>query len=200
MSIRKNDLYRLISLISICIIIILANAINVYAAGNPVTVDSVSATNSTVNTKGSTDAVSIMVQVRDSSDAVVAMSSFGTADNGSTRVFDATITGLNLAPGQYKVYVADYEGGPWSSADVTVVPGSSDESTQAAPNQAAVINNPSVSVNQPANTETINNNKNSENTQTIAPQTGDNHNPALYIGMIAIGAAIVVLCGKKIKK
>lgn len=71
-----------------------------------------------VNVTGTTDAdvLAIVVQVRDASDNILTMETFSVM-NGS---YNATIN-YDLAAGDYKVYVANFDGGNWCIDDFTVV-------------------------------------------------------------------------------
>lgn len=71
-----------------------------------------------VNVTGTTDAdvLAIVVQVRDASDNILTMETFSVM-SGS---YNATIN-YDLAAGDYKVYVANFDGGNWCIDDFTVV-------------------------------------------------------------------------------
>lgn len=117
MKILKNKLTIALS-IFLCLAMFLGNGMVSYAAGQTVTITSVSASTTTVTVAGETLAAAVMVQIRDASDAIVAMQSFGTLDDK----FSGSITGLSLTAGAtYTVYVADYEGGTWAIQTVTPV-------------------------------------------------------------------------------
>lgn len=90
----------------------------VFALNQTVTISAASATTTTVTISGTTSAAAVMVQIRDSSGNIVGMNSFGTLDDN----FGGTVTALSLSAGTtYTLYVADYEGGVWSTTDVVAV-------------------------------------------------------------------------------
>lgn len=94
--------------------------INVYAINKAVTIAASSATTSSVTVSGTTEAIAVVVQVRDTDDiTILAMESFPVI-NGE---FSATIdSGLNLSSSNtYKVYVADFEGGDWATTEVVPI-------------------------------------------------------------------------------
>ena len=117
MKIHKNKLKIVLSIL-LCLAMLWGNGMVSYAYNETVTITSASASTTTVTVAGDTLAAAVMVQIRDASDAIVAMQSFGTLDDK----FSGSITGLSLAAGaSYTVYVADYEGGAWSTIDVVAV-------------------------------------------------------------------------------
>lgn len=118
MKIHKNKLKIVLSVL-LCLTILWCNGMVSYAYNQGVTITSASASTTTVTVTGDTPAAAVMVQIRDSSGAtIIAMQSFGTLDDK----FSGSITGLSLTAGaSYKVYVADYEGGTWSTTDVVAV-------------------------------------------------------------------------------
>ena len=117
MKIHKNKLKIVLSIL-LCMAMLWGNGMVSYAYNETVTITSASASTTTVTVAGDTLAAAVMVQIRDASDAIVAMQSFGTLDDK----FSGSITGLSLAAGaSYTVYVADYEGGAWSTIDVVAV-------------------------------------------------------------------------------
>lgn len=107
----KKLVYSLIIALSVLFV-----ATPVSAKDRAVSITEAAATANSVTVKGTTEAIAIIVQVRDSSDEIVEMQSFGTTDNA----FDITINNLSLAAGSYTVYVADYEGGSWATMAVEV--------------------------------------------------------------------------------
>lgn len=115
---RKNKygILRYVYLLMVAIMMLTIPQLNAKAFNKDVTITSVSITSTTVVVEGSTEALAVMVQVRDASNAIVAMQSFGTTSNS----FTGTITGLSLAAGDYTVYVADYEGGTWATDTKTL--------------------------------------------------------------------------------
>ena len=117
MKIHKNKLKIVLSIL-LCLAMLWGNGMVSYAYNETVTITSASASTTTVTVAGDTPAAAVMVQIRDASDAIVAMQSFGTLDDK----FSGSITGLSLTAGaSYTVYVADYEGGAWSTTDVVAV-------------------------------------------------------------------------------
>lgn len=88
-----------------------------YALNKAVTIDSASATKTTVVVKGNTEALAVTMQLRDDSDNIIAMITEGTTSGA----FEISLNNLSLTPGaSYTVYVADYEGGNWTTKVVTV--------------------------------------------------------------------------------
>ena len=117
---NKNKLYLI--LIMICI---LTFSLTAYAKNETVTISSAEATKTTVTVSGTTKALAVMVQVRDAEDNILKMESFGTVSGE----FSGKIEDLTLKEGtEYTVYVADYEGGDWTTATVNV-PESTTETT-----------------------------------------------------------------------
>lgn len=137
-----KKIYSLI-LMCVCIISICGVA---YAKDKEVTELEASATQSSVSVSGTTDAIAVIVQVRDSEGNILAMKSFGTVDGE----FSGSITGLRLSSGtEYTICVADYDGGSWKKETVTCTAGSqggigngSNETTEAAtePEEETTVN------------------------------------------------------------
>lgn len=99
---------------------ILGFSINAHALNKAVTIIDTSATKSSVTVSGTTEALAVMVQIRNAEGTdILHMESLG-VEAGK---FDGTLNGLNLAEDtKYKVFIADYEGGDWSIAEFTVKP------------------------------------------------------------------------------
>ena len=113
---RNSGLYLIAAgLLALCIWVF--SPLTSFAAGEPVTIGSTSADTSGVTVSGTTDATSVMVQIRDESGTDI-------IDMYSMPVLDGKFSGTvssSLAAGQkVKVYVADYEGGAFSISDATV--------------------------------------------------------------------------------
>lgn len=87
----------------------------VKAASKTVTIGDVTAYASSMSVSGTTDAVAVTIQVRDASDTIVAMDTVGTKDGK----FSKSVAGSYTVGGNYKIYIADYEGGTWDIKDVT---------------------------------------------------------------------------------
>lgn len=99
------------------IVLFLAFANSVYAAGTVSTLNA-AATTDTVEISGTTAGVNaaVTVQLLDAESNILAMDSVTVIDNA----FSDTITGLALTEGaQYTVRVADYDGGTWKVEEVT---------------------------------------------------------------------------------
>ncbi|MBP3506211.1 MAG: hypothetical protein J6K43_07405 [Lachnospiraceae bacterium] len=108
---------KIITSIAIVIFSVLMLTVPVYALNKVVNITAASATNSEVTASGTTDALAIIVQVRDKNGDILDMKSFGTSGGA----FSITMDGLTLTSGEsYKVYIADYEGGDWAIKEVTV--------------------------------------------------------------------------------
>ena len=102
---------KLYGIIIASFIIIMCLPVRVYAKDQTVTLTSSTAEATKVSVKGSTEAAAVMVQVRDGNDNILALETFGTLN----KEFSGEVTGLSLAADtDYKVFVADYEGGKWT--------------------------------------------------------------------------------------
>lgn len=113
---RNSGLYLIAAgLLALCIWVF--SPLTSFAAGEPVTIGSTSADTSGVTVSGTTDATSVMVQIRDENGTDI-------IDMYSMPVLDGKFSGTvssSLAAGQkVKVYVADYEGGAFTISDATV--------------------------------------------------------------------------------
>lgn len=97
-----------------------------------VTISEAAVTETGLTVKGTTEAPAVMVQIRDGSDTIIAMSSFAVVDNA----FSGSISQSLTAGSSYKIYIADYEGGEFAIQSVTVPqksqesPSETDESDQ----------------------------------------------------------------------
>ncbi|MBO7363677.1 MAG: hypothetical protein J6U41_09790 [Lachnospiraceae bacterium] len=99
--------------------LIISVSFPVCAYNEAVTITSASGNTSTVSVSGTTNALAVAVQVR-SGGTIVAMNSTGVSGNN----FSISLTGLSLTAGDtVTVYVADYEGGTWSTQDIVVASG-----------------------------------------------------------------------------
>ncbi len=101
--------------------------IKAFALNKTATVSTATATTNSVSVTGSTEALAVIIQVRDSSDNILGMVSAGTVSGE----FSTSVTGLSLAEGAtYTIFVADYEGGNWTKVnagvDIPAEPDSSD--------------------------------------------------------------------------
>ncbi len=108
--------------------------VTVEAKNKDVTVSEtkVEATKATVS--GKTEALAVMVQVRDANNNILGLETFAT--NGGA--FTGEVTGLSLAADtDYKVFVADYEGGNWATQTVKYASSSSTPSGSGSPAPAA---------------------------------------------------------------
>ena len=123
---RNSGLYLIAAgLLALCIWVF--SPLTSFAAGEPVTIGSTSADTSGVTVSGTTDATSVMVQIRDENGTDI-------IDMYSMPVLDGKFSGTvssSLAAGQkVKVYVADYEGGTFAISEATVpVPPSDSKQT-----------------------------------------------------------------------
>ncbi|MGN0427874.1 MAG: hypothetical protein ACI4F0_08755 [Agathobacter sp.] len=170
MKIHKNKLKIVLSVL-LCLAILWGNGMVSYAAGETVTITSASASTTTVTVAGDTLAAAVMVQIRDASDVIVAMQSFGTLDDK----FSGSITGLSLTAGaSYTVYVADYEGGTWSTTDVVAV---APPAAASAGTENTATGSATTAATATASTEAVTSTAPVESVQTEAPKspkTGDN--------------------------
>lgn len=95
---------------------IICFSIPAYAKDETVTISSAEATKTIAKVKGNTDALAVTIQLRDSSNNIISMITEGT----TLGAFEAEFSSLSLTPGTYTVYVADYEGGTWTTKDIKV--------------------------------------------------------------------------------
>ena len=135
---RRNKLALLSTLIIFVIIGILTNPKTVSALNEDVTITSSSATGSSMTVSGTTDAKAVAVQIRNSAGTICGMGTLGVKDGA----FSGTISNLRLPNGDYKIYVADYQGGTWAIDEVTVTgssaPTSSSASSYVAPTSSCI--------------------------------------------------------------
>lgn len=213
MKILRNKLTIALSAF-LCLAMLWGNGMVSYAAGETVTITSVSGTTTTVTVAGETQAAAVMVQIRDASDAIVAMQSFGTLDDN----FSGSITGLSLTAGAtYTVYVADYEGGPWATQTVTPVqaaPGGESGSSESGSSVAVSPSpsaTPTVTPENPTPTpspspiptpsDNPGENPNPDDTgNSASPQTGDTGNMVFWFALMIAGGVSVVFLQRAIKK
>lgn len=114
-SLNKNRAIYLIIAGILALCVWLMNPLKVRAAGEDVNISSASATTSSVTVSGTTDASSVMVQVRDADGNVLDMYSMGVLNGEFSGSFN-----VNLTSGQdVEIYVADYEGGPFARQSTT---------------------------------------------------------------------------------
>ena len=103
--------------LAICIVIIMSFPVTVFAKGQSVTINDASITKTRAEVSGETDALAVMVQVRDNTGEILTMMSFPVV-NG---LFSGTLTGFSLeADAEAAIFVADYEGGPFEKKVLTV--------------------------------------------------------------------------------
>lgn len=207
--INHKNKFTIVLSILLCLAMFLGNGMVSYAAGETVTITSVSGTTTTVTVAGETQAAAVMVQIRDASDAIVAMQSFGTLDDN----FSGSIMGLSLTAGAtYTVYVADYEGGPWATQTVTPVQaapgGESGSSVAVSPSPSAT---PTVTPENPTPTpspspiptpsDNPGENPNPDDSgNSASPQTGDTGNMVFWFALMIAGVVSVVFLQRAIKK
>lgn len=162
------------------IICLLAFSVTAYAKNETVTISSAEATKTTVTVSGTTKALAVMVQVRDTEDNILKMESFGTVSGE----FSGKIEDLTLKEGtEYTVYVADYEGGDWTTATVNV-PESTTETTtttEATTTTTEATTQATTEATTQATTET-------QKTDTKAPQTGDTTPLILVVSLMLLSA------------
>ncbi len=99
------------------LLVLLVMATPVYAKDKTVVIDSVICYASSVSVSGSTDAVAVTIQIRNSDGTIVAMDTVGTQDGK----FVKSVAGQFSVGGAYQVYVADYEGGSWAKQEATAI-------------------------------------------------------------------------------
>ncbi|MGN0326667.1 MAG: LPXTG cell wall anchor domain-containing protein [Lachnospiraceae bacterium] len=213
MKILKNKLTIALSAF-LCLAMLWGNGMVSYAAGETVTITSVSGTTTTVTVAGTTDASAVMVQIRDASGTtILAMQSFGTLSDN----FSGSITGLSLTAGAtYTVYVADYEGGPWATSTVTPVQaapgggGTGSGGTGSGETGTTAVTTPSATPTDPTPTEDHDNNDtgvtlNPDDTADqdpgqldTVPQTGDEGSITIWFALLLISGLGVVFMRKKV--
>ncbi len=123
---RNSGLYLIAAgLLALCIWVF--SPLTSFAAGEPVTIGSTSADTSGVTVSGTTDATSVMVQIRDENGSdIIDMYSMPVLDGK----FSGTVSSSLTAGQKVKVYVADYEGGTFAISEATVpVPPSDSKQT-----------------------------------------------------------------------
>ena len=122
---RNSGLYLIAAgLLALCIWVF--SPLTSFAAGEPVTIGSTSADTSGVTVSGTTDATSVMVQIRDESGTDI-IDMYSMAVLGGK--FSGTVSSSLAAGQKVKVYVADYEGGAFAISEATVpVPPTDDTS------------------------------------------------------------------------
>ena len=104
-------------LLTVLTLSILIFPIKAQAINKPVTISNSSIDASSVSVSGQSDALAVIVQVRDENNNILGMVSLGTQSSS----FSGSITGLSLAEGKnYTIYAADYEGGDWTTANVII--------------------------------------------------------------------------------
>ena len=135
---RRNKLALLSTLIIFVIIGILIKPKTVSALNEDVAITSSSATGSSMTVSGTTNAKAVAVQIRNSAGTICGMGTLGVKDGA----FSGTISNLRLPNGDYKIYVADYQGGTWAIDEVTVTgsfaPTSSSASSYVAPTSSCI--------------------------------------------------------------
>ncbi len=180
---RKNKNKLSLMLILICI---LAFSLTAYAKNEAVTINGAEATTSSVTVSGSTKALAVMVQVRDAEDNIIKMESFGTLDGS----FSGTIDELTLKEDtEYTIYVADYEGGDWTTQTVKV-------SKKTEPSTEATTESTETTT---TSTEATTNANTDSKTNAKAPQTGDNAMISIIVMLMLVsGSGILYLKSKNI--
>ena len=123
---RNSGLYLIAAgLLALCIWVF--SPLTGFAAGKDVTISSTSADTSGVTVSGTTDATSVMVQIRDENGTDI-IDMYSMAVLGGK--FSGTVSSSLAAGQKVKVYVADYEGGTFAISDATVpVPPSDSKQT-----------------------------------------------------------------------
>lgn len=161
-----------------------AFSLTAFAADKPVTIASASATTGKVTISGSSEALAVLVQVRDASDNILGMQSFGTVDGA----FGGDIEALTLTDGAtYTLYAADYEGGAWTTYSVTAT--------------AAAVVPPTPPTPPTAGEEEEEEEEKEEQAVTfVSPKTGDSNKAVLWTLTLTVGCACVAGCYVKKEK
>ena len=123
---RNSGLYLIAAgLLALCIWVF--SPLTGFAAGKDVTISSTSADTSGVTVSGTTEATSVMVQIRDENGTDI-IDMYSMAVLGGK--FSGTVSSSLAAGQKVKVYVADYEGGTFAISEATVpVPPSDSKQT-----------------------------------------------------------------------
>lgn len=129
---RNSGLYLIAAaLLALCIWVF--SPLTSFAAGEDVTISSTSADTSGVTVSGTTDATSVMVQIRDENGTDI-IDMYSMAVLGGK--FSGTVSSSLAAGQKVKVYVADYEGGTFTVTSATVPassPATDDSKTPSTP-------------------------------------------------------------------
>lgn len=115
--------------------LLLCISVPVFAADKAATIGAAEAKKEVITVSGETEALAVTIQVRDKDGKIIAMATAGTKD----KKYEAKIENLNLTANvNYTIYVADYEGGNWTTKDVvykveeTTKPAATEEPKKAA--------------------------------------------------------------------
>ena len=108
---------KILLMIMLALCLTVLPAIQSEAKDQPVTISEAVMTTDSASVTGTTDALAVMLRITDNSDNILVMQSFPVSADGS---FEIKIDDLTFADGEYKVSVADYEGGTWATETVTV--------------------------------------------------------------------------------
>ncbi len=169
-------------------IVIICLPVKTYALNKDVTISNAAAEASKVTVSGTTEASAVMVQVRDASNNILALETFGTLNNA----FSAEVAVSLAADTDYKVFVADYEGGDWTTTTVKYASTSPTPTPTPTPTPAKPDVTPSNNSGAPAPAVT--------NIDAQIPKTGA-HIPFVIAGAIAAMAVMgaVVIRRRSIK-
>ena len=168
------------------LVCILAFSITAYARNEAVTISSAEATTSTVTVSGTTNALAVMVQVRDDEDNIIKMESFGTVSGA----FSGTIDDLSLkADTEYTVFVADYEGGDWTKITVKVPAATTEATTEAT--TAQTTQETTETTTQTTAEDTTKSEK-AATTTPKAPQTGDKTPLYIIFSLMLISGGLLL--------
>lgn len=137
-------------------------------------IDSLTAegTKTSVEIEGTVDTdniYAVVIQIRDKSGEIIVMKSAGVTEKS----FEAAFTGLNLTAGStYDIYAANYVGGAWTKAEVTI-PKDAAPTPEPTPEPVIIINPAPQTTSDDKQTEE--DNKTEENNQNVVNnQTGEN--------------------------
>lgn len=108
---------RVIALL-VVMVCLLSMPVKVLAYNEEVKITKVEAAASKVTVEGTTDALAVMVQVRDKDGNILIMESTGTVDGKYAISLEQNLS-LECEE-EYTIYVADYEGGAWATESVTI--------------------------------------------------------------------------------
>lgn len=160
----------LLILLALCLTVI--PAVQSEAKGQKVTISEAVMTSDSASVSGTTDALAVMLRITDASDNIIVMQSFAVSADGS---FEIKIDDVTYADGEYKVSVADYEGGTWTTETVKVETATEEPSGSPSPSPSEDISSsPS-----PSPSEDISTSPSPSPAGTVTPGASPSPSPAV---------------------